>query len=101
MPLQIWWSPQDKIVIDQQRQAARLVQLDLEAEPEGRPVGFTGGWSHSAEMRAKTRLPLALAMFGLLPGELRAPGRAAGDREVAAERRRPGGERSLLSKPRG
>ena len=25
VPLQIWWSPQDRIVIDQQRQAARLV----------------------------------------------------------------------------
>jgi pimeloyl-ACP methyl ester carboxylesterase len=68
VPLQIWWSPQDKIVIDQQKQAGRLVHLIRHLNPHADLVGFTGAWRHSAEMRSRTRLPLALAMFGLLPG---------------------------------
>jgi pimeloyl-ACP methyl ester carboxylesterase len=67
VPLQLWWSPRDKIVIDQQRQAARFLELIRQLNPRANVVGFTGGWNHSAEMRAKTRLPLALATFGLLP----------------------------------
>ena len=30
-------------------------------------VGIEGTWAHSAEMRATTRLPFALARLGLLP----------------------------------
>jgi len=67
VPLQLWWSRRDKIVIDQQRQAERLYNSLSEVNPSADLIGFTGGWRHSAEMRAKTRLPLALAMFGLLP----------------------------------
>jgi pimeloyl-ACP methyl ester carboxylesterase len=67
VPLQIWWSPNDKIVIDQQRQAARFLKTIRKLNPKADVVGFTGGWRHSAEMRAKTRLPSALVGFGLLP----------------------------------
>lgn len=67
VPLQLWWSPRDKIVIDQQRQTARFLKTIRTINPRANVVGFTGGWRHSAEMRAKTRLPLALAAFGLLP----------------------------------
>jgi pimeloyl-ACP methyl ester carboxylesterase len=67
VPLQIWWSPRDKIVIDQQRQSARLVHMIRRLNPKADLVGLTGGWRHSAEMHAKTRLPLALSLFGLLP----------------------------------
>ena len=67
VPLQVWWSPHDQIVIDQQRQSGRLVKAIRAINPLAPLIGFTGGWRHSAEMRAKTRLPLALAVFGLLP----------------------------------
>jgi pimeloyl-ACP methyl ester carboxylesterase len=67
VPLQIWWSPRDRIVIDQQRQAARFFKRLLKLNPKANVVGFTGAWRHSAEMRAKTRLPSALAALGLLP----------------------------------
>jgi pimeloyl-ACP methyl ester carboxylesterase len=67
VPLQIWWSPKDRIVIDQQRQAARLVHEIRRLNPSADLVGLTGGWRHSAEMRSRTRLPVALAIFGLLP----------------------------------
>ena len=67
VPLQLWWSRQDAIVIDQQRQTARLFNSIATLNPRANLIGFTGGWRHSAEMRAKTRLPLSLALFDLLP----------------------------------
>jgi hypothetical protein len=35
---------------------------------------FVGFWIHSREMTARTRLPLALATFGLLPEIISADG---------------------------
>ena len=68
VPLQFWWSSKDRIVIDQQRQSKRLFDLIRRLNPLA-PVGaYEGYWRHSAEMRAQTRLPLALASVGLLPG---------------------------------
>jgi hypothetical protein len=67
VPLQVWWSPKDKIVIDQQRQAGLFLKTIRKLNPKADVVGYTGDWNHSAEMRAETRLPAALAAFGLLP----------------------------------
>jgi pimeloyl-ACP methyl ester carboxylesterase len=67
VPLQIWWSPKDRIVIDQQRQAGLFLKTIRKLNPKADVVGYTGDWRHSAEMRAETRLPAALAAFGLLP----------------------------------
>ena len=67
VPLQLWWSRRDAIVIDQQRQTARLFAAISRLNRNAGLIGFTGGWRHSAEMRAKTRLPLSLALFHLLP----------------------------------
>jgi hypothetical protein len=36
-------------------------------DDDARLWDFTGAWRHTAEMRASTRLPRALARFGLLP----------------------------------
>jgi len=68
VPLQLWWSHKDRIVSDQQRQTQRLVDLILSINPAAPVETYDGYWRHSAEMKAKTRLPLALANFGLLPG---------------------------------
>jgi len=67
VPLQIWWSKSDRIVLDQQRQSARLFWRIKELNPYAPVQGFVGFWIHSAEMRATARLPLALETFGLLP----------------------------------
>jgi pimeloyl-ACP methyl ester carboxylesterase len=67
VPLQIWWSPRDEIVIGQRRQSGRFFETLRRLNPAAPVGGFTGGWRHSAEMRATTRLPLALAIFGLMP----------------------------------
>ena len=65
MPLELWWSPQDRIVRHQPRQSGRLFATIRRLNPSALVDGFTGGWRHSAEMR--TRLPLALARLGLVP----------------------------------
>ena len=66
VPLQLWWSPADKVVIDQRRQSGRFFWQLRQLNPTGPIQAFVGFWMHSAEMRAKTRLPLALAKFGLI-----------------------------------
>ena len=65
VPLELWWSPQDRIVRHQPRQTGRLFATIRRLNPSAPLDGFTGGWRHSAEMR--TRLPLALARLGLVP----------------------------------
>ena len=66
VPLQLWWSVADQIVVDQQLQSGRLF-WELRHLNRSAPVdGFVGFWIHSAEMRARTGLPLALSNFGLL-----------------------------------
>jgi pimeloyl-ACP methyl ester carboxylesterase len=67
VPLQLWWSMKDKIVLDQSQQTGALYdRLDL-LNPDAPVTAFVGTWRHSAEMRSTTRLPTALAAFGLLP----------------------------------
>ena len=74
VPLQLWWSPRDKIVINQTRQTGHFYDQLLAANPQAPVYGFVGFWKHSAEMRAMTRLPLALATFGLLAAEFESRG---------------------------
>ena len=67
VPLQLWWSVADQIVVDQQSQSGKFF-WELRRLNEGATVdAFVGFWIHSAEMRARTGLPLALSQFGLLP----------------------------------
>ena len=67
VPLQLWWSVADRIVTGQDRQSGRLFRA-LKRHNPGAPVhAFVGDWAHSAEMRAKRLLPVALATFDLLP----------------------------------
>ena len=67
VPLQFWWSDADRIVIGQQEQSGRLFRTIRELNPDAPVQAFVGFWIHTAEMNARTRLPLALATFGLLP----------------------------------
>jgi pimeloyl-ACP methyl ester carboxylesterase len=66
VPLQIWWSVADRIVVDQQSQSGRLFWDLRRLNPQANVEAFVGFWIHSAEMRARTGLPLALSRFGLL-----------------------------------
>ena len=66
VPLQLWWSAADRVVVDQARQSARLFWELRRLNPAAPVEAYVGFWIHSREMRATTRLPLALSAFGLL-----------------------------------
>jgi len=67
VPLQIWWSDADEIVIDQQTQSGRFFRRLRELEPRGRLEERTGSWSHTAESYTRLQLPGAAAWLGLIP----------------------------------
>jgi len=67
VPLQLWWSVADRIVVAQARQSGALLSRIVELNPAAPVRAFVGFWRHSREMQARTQLPLALATFDLLP----------------------------------
>ena len=67
VPLQIFWSSRDRIIVDQTSEAGALADDIRRLNPRAKLWDFTGEWSHTAEMQADRRLPRALARFGLLP----------------------------------
>jgi pimeloyl-ACP methyl ester carboxylesterase len=69
VPLQIWWSTEDRIVWDQEHQSQALYD-ELRRLDRCAPVtAYVGSWAHSKEMRASELLPIALSGFGLLPAD--------------------------------
>ncbi len=67
VPLQLWWSRSDRIVVNQHLQSGALFRRIKQLNPKAPVRAYVGYWAHSHEMQARTRLPLALAAFGLLP----------------------------------
>jgi pimeloyl-ACP methyl ester carboxylesterase len=67
VPLQLWWSVKDRVVLDQRRQSGALFKRLRALNPDAPVTAFVGAWRHSAEMHARSRLPAALVQFGLLP----------------------------------
>lgn len=67
VPLQLWWSDADEIVIDQRTQSGRFYEELLELGPRGRVEKRTGSWSHTATSYSRLQLPGAVAWLGLLP----------------------------------
>jgi len=66
VPLQLWWSTRDRVVVDQAEQSGLLYHR-IEADRPRAPVyAYVGTWAHTAEMRWNRRLPFALRVFGLL-----------------------------------
>jgi pimeloyl-ACP methyl ester carboxylesterase len=76
VPLQLWWSSADRVVRDQRQQSRRLFDAIRRLNPNAPVQSFSGLWIHSDEMRASTRLPLALATFGLVSPTFQTPTRA-------------------------
>ena len=76
VPIQLWWSVADLVVRDASSQSGALF-WQLRALNRDFPVqAFVGNWIHTSVMRARTRLPLALAQFDLLPGNPQGHGAA-------------------------
>jgi poly(3-hydroxybutyrate) depolymerase len=67
VPLQLFWSRDDRIISDQQSETGALAAAIDRVNPRARVWDFAGAWDHTAEMRPTRRLPRALARFGLLP----------------------------------
>jgi pimeloyl-ACP methyl ester carboxylesterase len=66
VPIQMWWSVADRVVVDQDHQSARLFWNIRGLNPIAPVEAFVGFWIHTAVMRARSQLPRALAAFGLL-----------------------------------
>src|SRR5207253_10284444 len=63
---QLWWSVSDRIVVNQTQQSGALFRRIKRVNRRAPVQAYVGYWSHSAEMHADRRLPVALAQFGLL-----------------------------------
>jgi pimeloyl-ACP methyl ester carboxylesterase len=66
IPLEIWRSTRDRVVVDARRQSELLCREILALDPKARLVTVAGTWRHDAEFRWSTGLPAALRLFGLL-----------------------------------
>jgi pimeloyl-ACP methyl ester carboxylesterase len=66
VPLQIWWSTRDQIVVNQAAESGLLYQTIKRLNPSAPVTQVVGTWNHSAEMYAYTQLPIVLANMHLL-----------------------------------
>jgi pimeloyl-ACP methyl ester carboxylesterase len=69
VPVQIWWSRTDKIVLDSARQSGRMFKALTVMNPHAPVDEFVGNWDHTDAMRHETDLPRMLVGLGLLPAE--------------------------------
>jgi dipeptidyl aminopeptidase/acylaminoacyl peptidase len=67
VPLQIWWSRHDRIVIHQETQSGALYRTLRRLGTAAPVTARVGSWAHSREMRSTAQLPIALCGLGLLP----------------------------------
>jgi pimeloyl-ACP methyl ester carboxylesterase len=66
VPVQIWWSRTDKIVLDPAQQSGRLATALRRMNPSAPVDEYVGDWDHTDAMRHETDLPKMLARLGLL-----------------------------------
>jgi poly(3-hydroxybutyrate) depolymerase len=65
VPLELWWSRTDRIVLDQREQSGLLYRELKRLDPDAPVVEHVGSWRHCWEMRWTSRLPEALAGLGI------------------------------------
>ena len=66
VPLHLWWSYRDRVVVDQRDESGRLYRAIRSANPHAPLTEWVGRWKHSREMHATARLPLALVKLKLI-----------------------------------
>ncbi len=86
VPVQLWWSRADQIVVDQARQSGRLYRRIKQFNPHAPVEEAVGTWGHAADFGDRGELPLALVGFGLLPPTLLDGPAAGGGEEPLAAR---------------
>jgi hypothetical protein len=94
VPLQLWWSRRDRIVVDQNHQMGLLFADIQRLNPLASVREFVGYWAHTAEMRATTQLPIALGLFDLIPA---ADAHYGGRDRTQTPERRPDAANALAS----
>jgi poly(3-hydroxybutyrate) depolymerase len=65
VPLQLWWSDADEIVVGQRHQSGSFYAELRRLRPRGAVVPVTGSWSHTAETYSHVELPRAVEWLGL------------------------------------
>jgi pimeloyl-ACP methyl ester carboxylesterase len=66
VPLQLYWSRADRVIVDQYSETGALAAQIVHDDASAKLWEFEGDWVHTAEMQATRRLPRALVRFGLL-----------------------------------
>jgi hypothetical protein len=66
VPLQLWWSDADEIVVNQQHQSGHFYEELRSLRPRRRIEAVEGSWSHTAETYSHLQLPGAVKWLGLL-----------------------------------
>jgi pimeloyl-ACP methyl ester carboxylesterase len=69
VPVQIWWSLSDRIVVDSSKQSGSLFRRIRNANPNAPVSGYVGSWEHTKAFKPARALPYALAQFGLMPSD--------------------------------
>jgi dipeptidyl aminopeptidase/acylaminoacyl peptidase len=64
IPVELWWSPQDRVVNPEYHSKRLFRALKRRNAPV---AAFVGRWQHARDMHERSLLPLALATLGLLP----------------------------------
>jgi len=78
VPLQLWWSRTDRVVMDQRHQAAELLRSLRRINPRAPVQGYAGSWRHATDMGYYGVLRPALRSFDLLPPGRLQPQKVAG-----------------------
>ena len=65
VPLQLWWSDADEIVVAQRFQSEAFHASLRRLGPRGRLEHVTGSWGHTAESYRDLQLPGAVRWLGL------------------------------------
>jgi pimeloyl-ACP methyl ester carboxylesterase len=65
VPLEMWWSTRDELVVNQRTQCGRLFAELKRLNPGARVVSVVGTWPHVAELRWDRGLPRALHFLGV------------------------------------
>jgi pimeloyl-ACP methyl ester carboxylesterase len=66
VPLYIWWSRTDRVVIDQYHESGLVYRRVAALHPRAPVTQYVGTWAHSKEFHASARLPLALVELDLI-----------------------------------